>query len=205
MNSTDCLPACLDLLGSRLLCYLPGRQLVEGVSVRSLTIWRCESIDQPYLVDVGFGDAFLEPLRLAAGIEQNDPRKTFLLTPKGTDWLVRERTPGGTWKALYLFNLVSRRLEDFIEMCQYHQDSPESHFTQGTVCSIATAAGRVTISGDRFIETQEGHRTERLIQNETELRILLAEHFRVTDIDRDLLPKRNAAPEWPVEKAAAGI
>ena len=55
--------------------------------------------------------------------------------------------------------------------------------------------GRVTISGDRFIETQEGHRTERLIQNETELRTLLAEHFRVTDIDRDLLPKRNAAPE----------
>jgi N-hydroxyarylamine O-acetyltransferase len=152
-------------------------------------------LDQPYLVDVGFGDAFLEPLRLAAGIEQNVRRKTFLLTHEGTDWLVCERTSGGTWKPLYLFKLVPRRLEDFIEMCQYHQDSPESHFTQGTVCSIATAAGRVTISGDRFIETQEGHRTERLIQNETELRTLLAEHFRVTDIDRDLLPKRNAAPE----------
>jgi N-hydroxyarylamine O-acetyltransferase len=151
-------------------------------------------LDQPYLADVGFGDAFQEPLRLATGIEQNDPRKTFLLTPEGTDWLLRERTPGGTWKPLYIFSLAPRALEDFLEMCRYHQHSLESHFTQGTVCSIATAAGRVTISGDRFIETQEGQRTERLIQNETELRTLLAEHFHVTNIDRDLLPKRNAAP-----------
>ena len=150
-------------------------------------------LDQPYLADVGFGDAFLEPLRLAAGIEQNDPRKTFLLTHECADWLVRERTPGGTWKPLYLFTLVPRGIDDFAEMCRYHQRSPQSHFTQGTVCSIATAAGRITISGDRFIETDEGHRTERLIQNEAELRTLLAKHFRVTNIDRDLLPKRDAA------------
>jgi N-hydroxyarylamine O-acetyltransferase len=152
-------------------------------------------LDQPYLADVGFGDAFLEPLRVVAGIEQNDPRKTFLLIQEGADWLIRERTPGGTWKPLYLFNLVPRGLEDFIEMCRYHQHSPESHFTQGTVCSIGTVAGRLTISGDRFIETREGHRTERLIQNELELRTLLAEHFCVTNIDRDLLPKRDAAAQ----------
>jgi N-hydroxyarylamine O-acetyltransferase len=163
-------------------------------------------LDQPYLADVGFGDAFLEPLRLVAGIEQNDPRKTFLLTQEGADWLIRERTPGGTWKPLYLFNLLPRGLEDFIEMCRYHQHSPESHFTQGTVCSIATVAGRLTISGDRFIETREGHRNERLIQNELELRTLLAEHFRVTNIDRDLLPKRDAAASGSrCEKGASGI
>jgi len=156
-------------------------------------------LDQPYLADVGFGDAFLEPLRLAAGIEQNDLRTIFLLTHECADWLVRKRTPGGTWKPLYLFSLIPRGIDDFTEMCRYHQRSPESHFTQGTVCSIATAAGRTTISGDRFIETDEGHRTERLIQNETELRTLLAEHFHVTNIDRDLLPKRDAAaPGQPV-------
>jgi N-hydroxyarylamine O-acetyltransferase len=91
-------------------------------------------------------------------------------------------------------------------MCRYHQHSPESHFTQGTVCSIATAAGRVTISGDRFIETKEGHRTERLIRNETELRTLLAEHFCVINIDRYLLPKRDAAASGSrCEKGAGGI
>jgi N-hydroxyarylamine O-acetyltransferase len=149
-------------------------------------------LDQPYLVDVGFGDAFLEPLRLTAGVEQSDPRKTLLLTHAAEDWLVRERAPDGTWKPLYLFTLVPRSIDDFAEMCRYHQTSAESHFTRGTICSIATSTGRVTVSGDRFIETHEGDRTERLIQNETELRTLLAEHFGVTGIDRDLLPRRDA-------------
>ena len=151
-------------------------------------------LEQPYLADVGFGDAFLEPLRLIAGIEQSDSRKTFLLTHECADWLVRDRSAGGTWKPLYLFSLVPRGIDDFAEMCRYHQHSPESHFTQGTVCSIATPAGRITISGDRFIETRERRRIERLIQNETELRTLLAEHFGVVNIDRDLLPRRDAPP-----------
>ena len=54
---------------------------------------------------------------------------------------------------------------------------------------MATSTGRVTISADRFIETHEGNRSERLIQNEAELRTLLSDHFGVTGIDRDLLPK----------------
>src|SRR5260370_25265050 len=148
-------------------------------------------LDHAYLVDVGFGDAFLEPLRLTAGVEQSDPGKTLLLTHAADDWLVLERAPDGTWKPLYLFTLVPRSIDDFAEMCRYHQTSPESHFTRGTICSIATSTGRVTVSGDRFIETHEGDRTERLIQNETELRTLLAEHFGVTGIDRDLLPRRD--------------
>jgi N-hydroxyarylamine O-acetyltransferase len=148
-------------------------------------------LDRPYLADVGFGDAFLEPLRLAAGIGQRNSRKTFLLTQEGNDWLVRERAPGGPWKPLYLFTLIPRIIDDFGGMCRYHQTSSQSHFTQRTVCSVATAIGRQTISGNRFIETQAGHRTERLIQNEAELRTLLAEHFGVTGIDRDLLPKRD--------------
>ena len=117
---------------------------------------------------------------LTAGVEQNDPRKTLLLTHAADDWLVRERISDGNWKPLYLFTLVPRGIDDFAEMCRYHQTSPESHFTRGTICSIATSAGRVTISGDRFIETREGDRTERLIQNEPELQTLLAEHFGVT-------------------------
>lgn len=144
-------------------------------------------LDQPYLADVGFGDAFLEPLRLVADAEQNELPKTFLLSREGNDWLIRERK--AEWEPLYLFNLVSRSIEDFAPMCQYHQCSPASHFTRGTVCSIATSTGRLTISGDRFIETHEGIRSERLVQNEMELRTLLIDHFGVTSIDRDLLPK----------------
>jgi N-hydroxyarylamine O-acetyltransferase len=151
-------------------------------------------LDEPYLVDVGFGDAFLEPLRLLPDIEQSESAKTFLLSRQGDDWLVRERKTSEPGKPLYLFTLVPRSIEDFADMCRYHQTSPVSHFTQGTICSIATSTGRVTISGDRFIETCEGNRSERLIRNEAELRTLLRDHFGVVGIDHDLLPKTVNAP-----------
>ncbi len=140
-------------------------------------------LDQPYLVDVGFGEAFLEPLRVVADIEQNDSRKTFLLSRNGDDWLIRERAPDGPWEPLYLFTLVARRLDDFAEMCKYHQTSPASHFTRKTICSMATPTGRLTISGDRFIETIEGNRAERMIGSEAEFRGLLGDRFGVTGID----------------------
>jgi N-hydroxyarylamine O-acetyltransferase len=147
------------------------------------------NLDQPYLADVGFGDLFLEPLRLVADAEQNDPRGRFRLARGGDDWLIRQRSNDGRWESRYRFTLIPCRLGDFAEMCLYHQTSPASHFTQKTVCSIATPTGRVTISGDRLVETSQGARTERLIQSEAELRTLLVDRFGVAGIDRDLLPK----------------
>src|SRR2546426_5826969 len=43
------------------------------------------SVDQtePWLADVGFGELFLEPLRLRSGIEQRDPAGTFRLAQSG--------------------------------------------------------------------------------------------------------------------------
>lgn len=149
-------------------------------------------LDQPYLADVGFGDAFLEPLHLVADIEQTDPRATFRLSSESNYWIVHQRATDGRWKPQYRFTLVPRSLDDFAEMCRYHQTSPASHFTRGTICSIATPTGRVTISGDRLIETIKGDRIEWLIKSEAELRTLFAERFGVTGINRDLLPKSNA-------------
>src|SRR5581483_401406 len=36
-------------------------------------------LDEPWLADVGFGESFVEPLRLEMGIEQTDPAGTFRL------------------------------------------------------------------------------------------------------------------------------
>src|SRR5580765_5290818 len=40
-------------------------------------------LDQPWLVDVGFGESFLEPLRLQTERNQIDPVGTFRLMPTG--------------------------------------------------------------------------------------------------------------------------
>ena len=45
------------------------------------------TLDEPWLVDVGFGYSFVEPLRLIAGIEQVDPIGAFRLRRgRATSW-----------------------------------------------------------------------------------------------------------------------
>jgi arylamine N-acetyltransferase len=60
----------------------------------------------------------------------------------------------------------------------YQQTSPESHFTQKRVCSLATRSGRITLSDQRLITTIDGERTERLLTDE-EYQTVLAEQFGI--------------------------
>jgi N-hydroxyarylamine O-acetyltransferase len=54
-------------------------------------------------------------------------------------------------------------------MNEWQQTSPESHFTTGTICSLLTDEGRMTISGSRFIVTNGVERLEReLLPREVE-------------------------------------
>jgi N-hydroxyarylamine O-acetyltransferase len=50
-------------------------------------------------------------------------------------------------------------------MCHHHQTSPESSFTQSQICSRATADGRITVAGMKFIITRNGHREEREVDS----------------------------------------
>ena len=56
---------------------------------------------------------------------------------------------------MYSFTKHPRVLSDFEEVSTYNQTSPESHFTQQTICSIATKNGRVSLSDD-FLTITDG-------------------------------------------------
>lgn len=118
-------------------------------------------LDEPWLVDVGFGDSHAEPLLIRTGVDQMDPNGVFRLVPGpgngdgDTLDLVREGKPQ------YRFGLRSRALSDFDEMCRFHRTSSDSHFTRDTVCSLLTPRGRVTVSGRTLIVTEDGARSER--------------------------------------------
>jgi N-hydroxyarylamine O-acetyltransferase len=64
-------------------------------------------------------------------------------------------------------------------MCRYHQTSPASSFTQRTVVTIATADGRLTLAGRRFIVTAGGRRNERAVADPGEYGRLLADPFGI--------------------------
>src|SRR5437773_4076542 len=136
-------------------------------------------LDETWLADVGFGESFLEPLRIEPGVEQMDRAGTFRIVERGERLLLEKKQPVGTWKGQYSFTFQSRRLEEFAGMCEYHQRSPESHFTQNEICSRATPEGRITLAGMKLIVTRNGEREERRLKSEDEWRDTLRERFAV--------------------------
>ena len=144
-------------------------------------------LDERYLVDVGFGDSFREPLLMDERGEQVQGRRAYKILPDDAHLMLMQRdetTGEGEWKAQYRFALQPHEYADYAEMCRYHQTSPQSHVTRARVCSLATPDGRVTLSEMCFITTSgSGERQERTLTSEEEYEAVLREHFgvRITD------------------------
>jgi N-hydroxyarylamine O-acetyltransferase len=154
-------------------------------------------LQEPWLADVGFGDCFTEPLRLETKIEQAQNERVYRLMSFHTsvenqreESFSLEVLSDGDWKKEYVFTLQPRELRDFAARCKYHQTSPDSHFTRQRICSMATPEGRITLSGNKLIETRGRERQERLLADEQEWRRKLRELFGVV-LPSDPMPTRH--------------
>jgi N-hydroxyarylamine O-acetyltransferase len=135
-------------------------------------------LEETWLADVGFGDSFLDPLRLQIGEEQKQGASKFRILEQSGLLYVERTEPNSIWKRQYCFTLVPRRLDEFAPMCHYHQTSPESPFTRKSLCTKATPYGRITLSDRNLIITRNGTKEERQLTEE-EWRTSLPECFGV--------------------------
>lgn len=142
------------------------------------------SIDgEEFLTDVGFGDFSAEPLRFVVGEEQQDANGTFKIETADSAAFVVKKLAGDEWKNEYLFTSRARDLEEFAEMCDFQQYSPESHFTKGRLCSLMTEKGRKTLTDEKFIVTTDKGKVEETITSEEMFgRVLLEKlHYRTAN------------------------
>ncbi|HEX2350594.1 MAG TPA: arylamine N-acetyltransferase [Ktedonobacterales bacterium] len=149
-----------------------------------------------WLADVGFGDSFRRPLRMQPGLVQDGAdgyayrlRPTEDPTEQQPYWTLERRDLAQTgaadvvdaaWEPQYRFALRPHALSDFAPRCHYQQTSPQSHFTQRRICSLALPGGRLSLSDLRLITTIHGQREERTLGSEQEYCATLAERFGVT-------------------------
>jgi N-hydroxyarylamine O-acetyltransferase len=162
--------------------------------------------DADWLADVGFGDSFRQPLRLQADVEQDGGdgyryRLRFHASgstesdhstdassdageASGASWLMQRcADPQGSetdWQSQYWFSVQPHVMADFADRCHFHETSPDSHFTQRRICSLAVPDGRITLSDRHLITTLHGVRVERDLASEDEYRDMLAEQFGIT-------------------------
>ena len=140
-------------------------------------------LEEPWLADVGFGECFREPLRLDSREEQVEGRVAYRIDP-GEDGrrVLARRDENGEWKPEYRFGLRHYAYADYAEMCRFHQNSPDSHFTHNRICSLATPDGRVSLSGMKLITTRDGEREEREIVDDQEYAETLRKRFGIVSV-----------------------
>jgi N-hydroxyarylamine O-acetyltransferase len=127
-------------------------------------------LEQTWLGDVGFGEGFLEPLLVQRDVEQKQEVGVYRIAETHGSLTVERQQPDLSWKTEYRFTLTPRRMKDFTAMCHFHQTSPDSHFTQKRICSLAVPNGRITLADLKLITTKNGIRQERILASEEERR-----------------------------------
>lgn len=132
-----------------------------------------------YVVDVGFGSFTAAPLKFVLNVEQTDDCGVFLIRKFDDEYFEVVKKNGDGWQSEYVFSGVNRDLQEFAEMCEFHQTSPESHFTRGKVCSLLTLNGRKTLTDKRFIETKNGQKTETDIASVEHFNEILEREFNI--------------------------
>ena len=136
-------------------------------------------LQEHWLADVGFGDSFLEPVRLVTGEQVQDGR-VYRVDWNDERYILLRRVVGAGEEAMYRFTLEPHQLTDFTGRCRYHQSSPQSHFTQHRICMRITPRGKITLSDTRLIVTTDGHRDEQPVTDERAYTAALRKYF---DID----------------------
>lgn len=132
-----------------------------------------------WLADVGFGDSFVEPLRLDVETAQAQNLRAYRIESSDEYKILWRKKYDASWEKQYRFTLQPRAFSEFAGMCEYHQTSPESSFTRKRIISRATPRGRVSLEETRLIVTTDGERAEQPVADAEMYQALLSEHFGV--------------------------
>jgi N-hydroxyarylamine O-acetyltransferase len=133
-----------------------------------------------WLADVGFGDSFNEPLSFEGPELQEQGRRAYRLEAMQEGNATWQRNYDGSWERHYFFDHRSHIFpEEYESACTYHQTSPQSSFTRGSIISRATSEGRVSLEDGWLIITNNGLRTERAVTSRDQHNTLLNYYFRI--------------------------
>jgi N-hydroxyarylamine O-acetyltransferase len=133
-----------------------------------------------WLADVGFGDSFHEPLCFDERGEQGQGLRAYRVEQAGEGFVTWQRNYDGMWTRLYFFDLQPHSFPtDYEAACLYHQTSPGSSFTRGSIISKITPTGRVSLEDGWLILTENGQRSKHPVESKDAYHTLLKQYFDI--------------------------
>lgn len=130
-------------------------------------------LEQPWLVDAGFGNGLLDPLPLSAGDYQQD-FLNFRLEQVDDKWFFHNHIYGGPG---FGFTLLPRTYAGFAPRCHELQTLPSSGFVRATVCHRYLPDGFVSLRGAMLKQYRADGVVEEEIGSAVHYRQVLQEVF----------------------------
>ena len=136
-------------------------------------------MENEYLTDVGFGEFSFEPLIFEMDIIQPDERGDYVFDKHDEHYFRVNKIEDDQIIPQYIFKNIKREFSEFSEMCEFHQTSSKSHFTQNKLVSLPNENGRITLTGDKLKITENEITSEAPFLNENEFAEKLKFYFNL--------------------------
>jgi len=116
------------------------------------------TLEQPYLVDVGFGDSFIRPLRLNNGGAQDGGSGIFEFIPSSQGTTLTRHDAEGVPEAQYRFKRTHRALDEFTAASDLLQSGTRGRWHDKVIATRLTGTGadRISLTGTKLTRTTSG-------------------------------------------------
>ncbi len=136
--------------------------------------------EEQYLVDVGFGDAFIEPLKLVFDTPQHQYGTYYRFTslPAG-EVLLEKSADDEVYQPMFKFAAVPRQLQEFANLCEFHQHAQQAPFNKQALCTRPTLAGRITLTAKNLVIREGKEKQEVPVATSAAFDALLEQYFNI--------------------------
>lgn len=132
-------------------------------------------LDQPYLVDVGFGGSLLHPIPLRENEHLMAPFRVSLSRIEAGFWRYRQHAHGASFS--YDFRAEPADESLIAERCAWQGKHPDSNFTQNLVAHKRVGERHISLRGRVIEETTPAGAQRRTLQSADELVGVLHSEF----------------------------
>ena len=154
------------------------RRGVTEVSPHTHKLLRVTWQGEEFLVDAGFGgEGPSQPLPWREGAWESSPGVVHRLVREGELWVLQCQHDGGEWLDLYATDSRARYPADYEMYNHFTSTHPSSIFVNSMLVGLHRPGGYSILLDGLLRQRQAGHTTIQRMDNESEIRAVLENHF----------------------------
>lgn len=160
--------------------YYLGAQVSEYGNEYDHVLIMVKLDGESWLLDVGFGDNFLYPIKLILNEPQKDTKGYYkIVKSKDEQYDLLKSKDNKIYDKQYTFTLKERSLEEFEDRCRWFETSERSIFNKYKLCAKETEHGRISLKDYRLLSVDGENIVEKPINDDIEFNFNLKKLFNI--------------------------